>query len=144
VTVSQDRHLFVIADDSGLEVDALDGAPGITPRVMPGENASDEQNIDKTLAGTRRSKRCGAERSARFVASSRWHVMASSSKLRRIAEGTIVDLRAARADLATSNFQANGLDKTLANYRPRLRTDQSSGEAIAALRQALFDLKPKI
>src|SRR5437016_10555228 len=40
---------LVIADDSGLEVYALDGAPGIYSARYAGENASDKQNIDKLL-----------------------------------------------------------------------------------------------
>lgn len=38
-----------IADDSGLEVAALHGQPGIYSARFSGENASDEQNIDKLL-----------------------------------------------------------------------------------------------
>jgi XTP/dITP diphosphohydrolase len=39
-----------IADDSGLEVDALQGAPGIYSARYAGEQASDEDNLRKLLA----------------------------------------------------------------------------------------------
>lgn len=40
----------VLADDSGLCVDALGGAPGIFSARYAGENATDEQRIEKLLA----------------------------------------------------------------------------------------------
>lgn len=40
---------ITIADDSGLEVAALDGRPGIYTARFAGENATDEENIDKLL-----------------------------------------------------------------------------------------------
>jgi XTP/dITP diphosphohydrolase len=55
--------LPAIADDSGLEVDALDGAPGIYSARYAGANASDEDNLVKLLEAledvddTRRSAR---------------------------------------------------------------------------------------
>lgn len=42
--------LPAIADDSGLAVDALAGAPGISSARYAGEDASDRQNMDKLLA----------------------------------------------------------------------------------------------
>ncbi|KTF10652.1 RdgB/HAM1 family non-canonical purine NTP pyrophosphatase [Pseudoalteromonas sp. 10-33] len=39
-----------IADDSGLEVDGLNGAPGVYSARFAGQGASDQDNIDKLLA----------------------------------------------------------------------------------------------
>lgn len=42
-------HLPTIADDSGLEVDALDGKPGIYSARFAGENVTDQENTQKLL-----------------------------------------------------------------------------------------------
>lgn len=55
----------VLSDDSGLEVDALDGAPGVYSARFAGEAKSDEANnalLLEKLAGVE-----GEDRSARFV-----------------------------------------------------------------------------
>lgn len=54
-----------IADDSGLVVDALDGRPGIMSARYAGENATDEEKIDKLLCELRDAK--SSSRDAHFV-----------------------------------------------------------------------------
>ncbi len=56
--------LPAIADDSGLEVDALNGAPGVYSARYAGENATDTDNTDKLLNAL--SNVPTAERTARF------------------------------------------------------------------------------
>ena len=53
-----------IADDSGLEVDALNGAPGVYSARYAGENASDDDNTNKLL--TALENVADEKRSARF------------------------------------------------------------------------------
>lgn len=45
-----DRRFLVMADDSGLEVDALQGAPGPLSARFGGEGASDRDKVDLLLA----------------------------------------------------------------------------------------------
>jgi len=56
--------LPAIADDSGLEVDALNGEPGVYSARYAGENATDEDNTNKLLNAL--SNLPAAKRSARF------------------------------------------------------------------------------
>ncbi|MGI9301385.1 MAG: XTP/dITP diphosphatase [Gammaproteobacteria bacterium] len=60
------RHtgLPAIADDSGLEVDALNGAPGIMSARYAGTHGADEDNNRKLL--TELAKTANDERTARF------------------------------------------------------------------------------
>ncbi len=50
VTVSEATGLPALADDTGLEVDALDGAPGVHSARFAGPEASYEANVDRLLA----------------------------------------------------------------------------------------------
>lgn len=55
---------YVLADDSGLEVDALDGAPGIYSARYAGADAGDRENVDRLLHAL--NNVAPGQRSARF------------------------------------------------------------------------------
>jgi len=57
---------LVLADDSGLEVDALDGAPGIHSARYSGEEGTDASNREKLLSELALPRHAKAPRTARF------------------------------------------------------------------------------
>ena len=61
---AQHTGLPAIADDSGIEVDALNGAPGIYSARYAGTGAGDQANLDKLLADLKDIPE--AQRTARF------------------------------------------------------------------------------
>jgi XTP/dITP diphosphohydrolase len=75
---SRFAELPVIADDSGLVVPALGGAPGVYSARYAGSDASDADRVQKLLVEMRGKK--GEERRARFVC-----VLAMAMKGRAIA-----------------------------------------------------------
>lgn len=62
---SQLSSFLTLAEDSGLEVKALGGAPGVFSARFAGPQADDQQNIDKLLHLLRKTP--PPERRARFV-----------------------------------------------------------------------------
>jgi len=50
IEVSRRFSDLVVADDSGLEVDALDGAPGVFSARYAGVNATDQANVERLLS----------------------------------------------------------------------------------------------
>ena len=66
LAVSRQLPALVIADDSGLEVDALGGAPGIYSARYAGANATDRDKINKLLRELARVRATDDRRRARF------------------------------------------------------------------------------
>jgi XTP/dITP diphosphohydrolase len=87
---SQYADGVVIADDSGLVVPALGGAPGVLSARYAGPEASDEERVQKVLDEMR--GKTGKDRQARFVCVV---AVAESGKMRGLfsasAEGILLD-----------------------------------------------------
>lgn len=84
--------LPAIADDSGIEVDALHGAPGIYSARYAGEHASDQANLDKLLLELRDVT--ATQRSARYrcaLALMRWDLDPAPLVCQASWEGRIID-----------------------------------------------------
>src|SRR5438045_5891141 len=134
---------LVIADDSGLEVDALDGAPGIYSARNAGENASDAENIDKLLRELSAQSIIVEKRAARFRCVI---ALARNEKLlgvfEGVVEGNIVDPPRGSGGFGYDPvFQPTGLDQTFAEMPPELKNKISHrAQAIGALREAIRDI----
>lgn len=53
LTFAEISYLISVADDSGLEVDALGGKPGVHSARFGGKNATDEDKVNMLLSGLR-------------------------------------------------------------------------------------------
>ena len=131
---------LVVADDSGLEVDALNGAPGIYSARYAGENASDEANVDKLLRELSRQNVPASKRTARFRCVI---VLARAGKLlgtfEGLVEGAIVDLPRGRNGFGYDPiFAPEGFERTFAELPAEIKNKISHrAKAITRLREAL-------
>ncbi|MCK5563989.1 MAG: non-canonical purine NTP pyrophosphatase, partial [Planctomycetes bacterium] len=138
--------LWTIADDSGLVIDALDGAPGVHSARFSGEKSSDKtlidhKNIEKVLElleGVPTEKRTG-----RFVCSI---CLASPEKVLIQTEGTVEGI-ITEAEKGTGGFGYDpiflikGMNKTAAELSADEKNKVSHrGNSIAKLKPALKQL----
>jgi XTP/dITP diphosphohydrolase len=65
VQISKSTGMTAVADDSGIEVDALNGAPGVFSARYAGEDADDSANVEKLLHELKNVP--DEKRGARFV-----------------------------------------------------------------------------
>jgi XTP/dITP diphosphohydrolase len=144
--VGASRHLpgFIVADDSGLEVDALGGAPGIFSARYAGENATDKQNIDKLLVELAWTGAKETKRSARFrcvIALARQGELLETFE--GIVEGTIVKrARGSHGFGYDPIFVPHGFEETFAELPPEVKNAISHrAKAIRGLSAKLAALK---
>jgi XTP/dITP diphosphohydrolase len=130
---------LVVADDSGLEVDALGGAPGVFSARYADRDANDEKNIARLLSELRKFPKAEP-----FVA--RFHCVLALARdgellntVEGVIEGTIVD--APRGSLGFGYdpvFQPFGSGKTFSELSPAEKNKISHrAQAIKALRSML-------
>jgi len=136
LAASSQLPALVIADDSGLEVDALGGAPGIYSARYAGVNATDRDKIDKLLRELARVRATDDGRRARFrcvVA------LARNGDLLGTFEGTVEGRIAdkARGDAGFGYdpiFVPDGFEQTFGELTTEVKnTISHRGKAIRAL-----------
>jgi XTP/dITP diphosphohydrolase len=127
-----------VADDSGLEVDALGGAPGVRSARYAGEGAGDRANLDKllaALAGVPPERRTARFRCAAVLVDpegGEWHAEAAW-------EGRVLDAPRGTGGFGYDPvFLPNGWDRTSAEV-DQVTKDAAShrGKAFRALRPAI-------
>jgi XTP/dITP diphosphohydrolase len=130
--------LAAVADDSGLEVDALGGAPGVRSARYAGPVASDQANLDRLLAamaGVPPERRTARFRCAAVLADPRggeWHAEASW-------EGRLLEApRGANGFGYDPVFLPDGWELTSAEV------DQATKDAASHRGQAFRALRPAI
>jgi XTP/dITP diphosphohydrolase len=130
--------LAAVADDSGLEVDALGGAPGVRSARYAGPGAGDQANLDKllaALAGVPPERRTARFRCAAVLADPKvgeWHTEAAW-------EGRVLEAPRGTGGFGYDPvFLPDGWDRTSAEV------DQATKDAASHRGQAFRALRPAI
>jgi XTP/dITP diphosphohydrolase len=140
LAASKQLPALVIADDSGLEVDALDGAPGIYSARYAGANATGKDKIDKLLRELARIHAPEHGRRGRFrcvvALASNGHLLGS---FEGIVEGRIADKAQGDSGFGYDPiFIPEGMEKTFGELPIELKnTISHRAKAIRALAERL-------
>jgi XTP/dITP diphosphohydrolase len=127
------------ADDTGLEVDALEGEPGVYSGRYAGEPRSDERNIDLLLKNLENT----SLRTARFKTVIALLIGEEKYKFEGIAEGNILKERIGSGGFGYDPiFRPNGFSKTFAELSlPEKNEISHRGKAVRALINFLSQIK---
>ena len=142
---SQFADHAVIADDSGLVVHALGGAPGVQSARYAGQNASDADRIGKLLRELHASG--SADRGARFVCVI---AVAERGRMRCVlsaaADGNILEAPRGTAGFGYDPvFYFSPLKKTFAQTSPEEKNSSSHrGKAFRKLQEFLASSRAKV
>jgi XTP/dITP diphosphohydrolase len=129
-------HLAALADDSGIEVDALGGRPGIYSARYAGEGASDQDNVRKMLGELHEIP--AGQRTARYQCVIAF-VSTSTDPDPILAvgtwEGTVISQARGLGGFGYDPiFIPNGFDRTAAELDPAEKNSLSHrGQALRAL-----------
>ncbi|WP_026693735.1 XTP/dITP diphosphatase [Peribacillus kribbensis] len=108
---------FVVADDSGLAVDALDGRPGVYSARYAGEQKDDQANLEKVLGELKGIE--AEKRTARFYCALALAVPSKETlTVSGTVEGSITEAPRGENGFGYDPiFEVNGLGKTMAELK---------------------------
>lgn len=136
-TALGDKNVIVIADDSGISVDVLGGAPGIYSARYGGENASDSDNMFKLANAVKEQG----------VSSSKAHYTAAIAIVSHEAQrcvhgwmyGKIITTPQGEGGFGYDPiFVPEGLDKTLGELEPHVKVAISHRSKALSLAKILL------
>ena len=136
VTISRLLPGLVVADDSGLEVEALGGAPGVFSARYAGENATDSENVTKLLADL-------AAANVRGEAAGQFRcvlAVAEAGTVLRIFDGIAPGVIARHA-AGTSGFGYDPIFKPAGSDRTFAQMDAEAKNAISHRARAVAQLR---
>ena len=139
--VHQETGEPALADDTGLEVDALDGAPGIYSARYAGEQATYQDNVDKLLAtldGIETDKRTARFRTVLALITGSQEVL-----LNGVCKGTIISTPRGKGGFGYDPvFVPEGYEKTFAELNSREKNKISHrGKALEKFRNFLENIR---
>ncbi len=144
MTLAAESHLTVLADDSGLEVDALGGEPGPRSARYAGEGATDKERVDYLLSrlkGVPQEKRTARFRCVIALATPEGKMRLFSGERR----GFITfEPKGEHGFGYDPIFYLPEMDKTMAELAPEIKNQISHrGEAARKASKALVKLGGK-
>ena len=138
LAVARETGIAALADDSGIEVDALGGAPGPRSARYAGEDATDEQNLAALLSALKGVPAGGRTARYRAVALLGWPDGTTVSA-EATCEGTITKRPRGTGGFGYDPvFLPEGWDRTMAELAPDEKDRISHrGRSLRALREEL-------
>ncbi len=126
--VHQQTGLPALSDDTGLEVDALDGAPGVYSARYAGENATYQDNVLKLLREMSGKK----DRTAQFRTVVALVTAGSEHTFEGVCKGEIIDHQRGEKGFGYDPvFLPEGFDQTFAELDSKIKNEISHrGRAI--------------
>ncbi len=126
--IFQQLSIDCFADDTGLEIEALDGAPGVYSARYAGEGCSFADNVNKVLQNMEGS----SQRNARFISVFTLILNGEVFSFEGVIEGTITEKPHGAGGFGYDPiFIPKGYDKTFAELSPEVK-NEISHRAIAA------------
>jgi XTP/dITP diphosphohydrolase len=128
----------VLADDSGLEVDYLNGAPGVYSSRYAGENASDDDNCIKLLMELKNADE--SKRTARFHCIAVYYDGKDKKIFDGVCEGHIIDQKRGTNGFGYDPlFVPEGYSQTYAELSDEVKNKISHrGKALQKFREYLL------